>query len=154
MIYPSNFFITSGKGQSSHELVAFDNGLIDAHIANYNLSKVSSILPAGAVRAEKVGLREGSLLLTAYATISSNHPGTRIATAVGVGIPCSSEEVGVIMEFSGYCSAEEASARIKSMCTEAMQNHGIPCKEVLISAIDAVVEDNGYTSLISALSFW
>ena len=154
MKYPDSFFISSGIGISEHQLVAFDNALIDARIANYNLLRVTSILPAGATQANSIELREGSPLLTAFARIDSNTPGDCIATAVGVAIPSSSGDVGVIMEYSGHCTSLEAEEKIKAMCIEAMHNHGIAYKDILVTSIDAVVGDNGYTSLISALSFW
>ena len=154
MKYPKKFLITSGIGHSKNQLVAFDNALINAKISNYNLLKVSSILPAGAKCVKKIDLKEGSPLLTAYARIDSNIPGTRIATAVGAAIPCSKKDIGVIMEFSGYCTAKEAEDTIKEMCAEAMENHGIPFSEIIVSSIDTVVESNEYTSLISAISFW
>ena len=154
MRYPEAYFISSGKGYSEHQLVAFDKALCDARIANYNLLKVSSILPAGATQSDEIGLREGSPLLTAYARIDSNSPGDQIATAVGVAIPCSNTNVGVIMEYSGHCTATEAEARIKAMCAEAMENHGISYKEILVSSVDAIVEDGNYLSLISAVAFW
>ena len=153
MRYPESYFISSGKGCSEHQLVAFDKALCDAGIANYNLLKVSSILPAGAIKADKIGLREGSPLLTAYARIDSNSPGDRIATAVGVAIPCRNTDVGVIMEYAGHCTAAEAETHIRAMCAEAMNNHDIEYNEILVSSIDAVVDDN-YLSLISAIAFW
>ena len=154
MVYPKSFFISSGLGYSEHQLVAFDNALCNAGLANYNLLKVSSILPAGAKKANKVAVRKGSPLLTAYAHIESNSPGEHIATAVGVAIPCSSDDVGVIMEYSGYCTATDAEDHIKAMCKEAMSNHGIPYKEIMVSSIEAVVENSNYTSLVSAIAFW
>ena len=154
MRYPESYFISSGKGRSKHQLVAFDKALCDAGIANYNLLKVSSILPAGATKVDKIGLREGSPLLTAYARIDSNSPGDRIATAVGVAIPCDNNDVGVIMEHSGHYTATEAENHIRAMCAEAMKNHGIEYNEILVSSIDAVVDDDNYLSLISAIAFW
>ena len=43
--YPTEYRLSSGTGTSPHELVAFDNALLSAGISNYNLLKVSSILP-------------------------------------------------------------------------------------------------------------
>ena len=154
MRYPESYFISSGKGCSEHQLVAFDKALCDAGIANYNLLKVSSILPAGAIKADKIGLREGSPLLTAYARIDSNSPGDRIATAVGVAIPCDTNNVGVIMEYSGHCTSAEAETHIRAMCAKAMNNHGIEYNEIVVSSIEAIVSDDNYLSLISAIAFW
>lgn len=155
MNYPSHFYLNSGSGSSKYPLVAFDKALIEASISNYNLVKISSILPSGATQADIIDVKEGSPLLTAYARIDSNIPGTQIATAVGVAVPTDPESVGVIMEFSGYCSSSEASRTVREMCLEAMENHCITCKEVLITSIDAVIsEQKEFTSLVSAVSIW
>ena len=81
------YYIASGSGQSKYQLVAFDNALIQAGLSNYNLVRVSSILPAMATRRQYVDLELGIPLHTAYATVSSNTPGEKIATAIAVGIP-------------------------------------------------------------------
>lgn len=153
--YPTSFFMSSGLGMSQYPLVAFDAALLDAQIANFNLLKISSILPSKATQVNRINVKEGSPLLTAYAKIDSNIAGTQIATAVGVAIPANADDVGVIMEYSGYCSKSEAVETVSAMCKEAMRNHEIEYKEVLTTAVDAIVPEGGaYTSLVSALATW
>lgn len=154
LAYPTHFHITSGAGVSKHPLVAFDQALIRAEIANYNLLRVSSILPIGCKREEKMSLCQGALLPTAYATISSCEAGCQLATAVAVGIPARDGDVGVIMEYSGQCSEEEARETVCSMVREAMKNHEIPMKEILVSSIAGVVPSGECLSLISAIALW
>lgn len=154
MTYPTRFVLCSGRGKSIHKLVSFDNALIEAGISNYNLLRVSSILPIGCERVDRVDKRLGSALLCAYGAISSNEIGKTIASAVAVGVPENSECVGVIMEFSGYCDANEADRIVREMTVEAMKNHDIACKEVLSSSIDAYVADENYQTVISALAMW
>ena len=152
--YPDKFTIVSGMGEAKERLVAFDNALISAGISNYNLLRVSSILPVNCMRAGKIDKREGSVLLTAYGTISSKQPGEKIASAVSVGIPRHSEDIGVIMEYSGVCSKEEAESTVREMAREAMINHGILCKEILSSSIEKIVQNNRYAAVISAIAMW
>ncbi|MBO5785997.1 MAG: arginine decarboxylase, pyruvoyl-dependent [Clostridia bacterium] len=152
--YPKEYVMTSGSGVASQKLVAFDKALVDAGISNYNLLKVSSILPIGCERKSKVDKKQGSALLTAYATITSDEIGTTISTAVAVGIPERESDVGVIMEFSGKCSADEAVATVKQMVIEAMHNHNIPCATVDVTFAEGTVQGEGYLTLISALSMW
>lgn len=154
MTYPTRFALCSGNGKAIHKLVSFDNALIGAGISNYNLLKVSSILPIACKRVDKVDKRLGSALLCAYGAISSNELGKTIASAVGVGIPQNCEDVGVIMEFSGYCDASEAERIVREMTLEAMKNHKIECKEVLCSSAEAFVCDENYQTVISALAMW
>lgn len=152
MTYPTKYYITSGKGTSKHQLVAFDNALLDAGISNYNLLKVSSILPESCTQQDNVDVRKGSALLTAFASVSSDHPSERIATAVAVGIPKDRNQIGVIMECKGITSAE-TEQRAREMVTEAMENHGIELEEIKSSSIEGVVEE-GFLSLVSAIAMW
>lgn len=145
--------ISSGSGKADQTLVAFDLALIHAGISNYNLLRVSSILPPGAKEATEIGLPEGSLLPTAYGTIVSDIPGDRIASAVAIGFPCDESKVGVIMEYEGHCSKEQAETSVRQMTIEAMRNHGIEMKHIIVSGVDAVVE-NGCASCISAVAMW
>lgn len=92
--------ITSGAGASNYELVAFDSALQDAGIADYNLIKISSILPAGAHVEPEIGAEKGSIIPTAYATVSDNRCNTFLQTGVAIGIPEDDKVVGVIMEDS------------------------------------------------------
>lgn len=146
------YYIASGSGQSKYQLVAFDNALIQAGLSNYNLVRVSSILPAMATRRQYVDLELGIPLHTAYATVSSNTPGEKIATAIAVGIPKMATNIGVIMEGVGN-TADETAEVARQMVMEAMNNHGIEIDRVEFSAVEGTVED-GYLSLVSAIAMW
>ena len=146
--------LTSGVGKGIYQLVAFDAALIGAGISNYNLLKVSSILPPASQKEEHISVVEGSPLLIAYGAISSNTLGEKIAAAVGVGIPVNPKQVGVIMEFAGKCSADEAKKQVVDMVRIGMLNHGIPYKEIETSCVEAVVSDDKWVSVISAIPLW
>ena len=151
----NNYYITSGSGTSdnpNHKLVAFDNALIQAGISNYNLVRVSSILPASAIRQTAMNLPLASPLHTAYATVSSNILGEQIATAIAVGIPKNKSDIGVIMEAIGT-TAEETAEIARSMVIEAMKNHGIEIDHIEFSSIEGTVS-TGYLSLVSAIAMW
>jgi arginine decarboxylase len=152
--YPENYMISSGKASGAQQLVAFDAALIDAGISNYNLLRVSSILPVGCVRKAAVEKKEGSALLTAYGSVSTNVKGETIASAVAVGIPCDAGRVGVIMEYADRCDAETAEKTVREIVLSAMENHGIPCKEVQSSAIEATASGDGWISVISSIAMW
>ena len=152
--YPKHFLITSGSGTATSQLVSFDNALISAGISNYNLLRVSSILPIGCKQEKKIFEKEGSAILVAYASISSDDTDTIISSAIAVGIPKDPERVGVIMEYSGNCSASVADDYVRKMTYEPMKNHGIDCLDIQSSSIDAIVNQNGYKSVISAIVMW
>ena len=152
--YPRKFRISSGAGAASHELVAFDSALIAAGISNYNLLRVSSILPIGCCQEDAVDKKEGSALLVAYGSTGTNVSGETVASAVGIGIPQDDTQVGVIMEYAGVCTAGIAAEQVEAMVAAAMKNHGIPCKEILTSSIESTSHDGEYVSVISAVALW
>lgn len=150
----SNYYISAGKGRSNYKLVAFDNALISAGISNYNLLKVSSILPAKCKRKSSIEVEFGKSLLTAYASISSNCNGERISACVAVGIPKNKDEIGIIMEYSDYATEAHVKNICVNMVIEAMKNHSIEIAEVISSSISGVVMEEEYLSLISAIALW
>lgn len=124
-----NYCVSSGVGVSNKRLPSFDKSLLAAGVGNYNLVKLSSILPARCV--EKTtedlhfDLREGSILPVAYATITSDKFGEMIASAVAIGIPKDKNKVGVIMEFSAVgMNKDDAWAVVRSMVDEAFEERG------------------------------
>lgn len=97
MIVPSHYTIVSGKGSSKHALVAFDNALLDAGIGDYNLVKVSSIIPSGCIFRDTVNIEKGSILYTAYAE-QVVQDGQLRSTAVAIAFPKRVNENGVILK--------------------------------------------------------
>ncbi len=140
---PKKFALVVGKGEGKSKLTAFDAALLDAGIGNTNLLRVSSVLPPRCELREKPELSFGMLLPVAYGTISSNQKGQRISAAIGVGIPEDPDCFGMIMEFSGTCSAEEAASAVEAMVREAFEMRGIRLREVLVKSIEHVVEECG-----------
>lgn len=150
---PSHFKISSGIGKSRLELVAFDNALSSAGISNYNLVRVSSVLPSGCIQENEVPLKYGSILYTAYGSFASNISDQTIASAVSIAVP-QNDEIGIIMEHAGMCRESEARAIVTVMAEEAMRNHGIPIKHILCSSIEATTEENVFFTVISAVTMW
>ena len=153
-ICPNNYMISSGYGISKYKLVSFDNALINADISNYNLVRVSSILPAGCKMAEKIPLKNGSMLLVEYGSISSNEIGKRLASAISVAIPQNLSEAGIIMEYSDFCTAQQAAETAQEMAQIAMENHEIKIKDIICSSMEKVVENSEFITVISAVSMW
>lgn len=151
--YPKRFFISSGIGKDTYELVSFDNALLNSGLSNYNLLRVSSILPIGCKQANKICVKQGSPLLVAYGSISSNTREATISSAVSVAIPQKKSDIGIIMEYSGYCDSLFAEATVKKMAEEAMKNHNLLIKEILCSSIETHV-DNSYATAFSAVAMW
>lgn len=153
-MYPQNYHISSGKGNSTFELVSFDKALIDAGISNYNLLRVSSILPSGCKKCLTIDLKQGSPLLVAYGTISSNEAGRLISSAVGIGIPFNNSDIGIIMEYSGFTEANEAEETVKQMIIDSMNNHNVKLNQIELSSIEGIVPESGFLSVISSVALW
>ncbi|WP_066634579.1 pyruvoyl-dependent arginine decarboxylase [Desulfolucanica intricata] len=147
---PKKFFITAAGSEGRSGLTAFDNALLKARIGNINLIRVSSILPPGANYDPDLQIPPGSLVPTAYGYIISDVPGEKIAAAVGVGF--SSDTFGVIMEFSGRCSREEAHKNIVDMLKESFETRGMELVDMKIAAVEHVVESVG--CCLAAVPMW
>ena len=140
------YMIKTGVGISDKYLPSFDKALLEAGVGNYNLVRLSSILPAKCVCVDKIDIPEGSLLPTAYATISSSKERDVISSAIGVGFPENKEFVGVIMEYSAINKAkDETEMIVREMIKEAFEIRGWKLKDIKSVAVSAEVEKEGET---------
>lgn len=147
---PKKFFVTAGSAEGKNGLNAFDNALLKARIGNLNLMRVTSILPPGVQYCPEMEIPPGSLVPTAYGYIVSDVPGELIAAAVGVGF--SKDSFGVIMEFSGKCTREEAEKAIEKMLIEAFETRGMELAGKRIAAVEHRVVKIGCA--LAAVPLW
>jgi len=148
---PKKYFVTAGASEGKTKMNAFDNALLQARIGNINLLRVSSILPPEACYDPGLVLPPGSLVPTAYGFIQSCQAGELIAAAVGVGID-RSNHFGVIMEFSGSCSREEAVVQVEEMLREAFAVRGMDLNEIKTAGAEHRVLANGCA--LAAVPMW
>ena len=148
------FILTVGLGTGSSSLNSFDAALYSSGVANYNLVRVSSILPAKAIEKNEISIQEGSVLHTAYAAETTNINGDIISAAIAVGVPTDDSHVGVIMEFSGHCSKEEAEGQVVAMVDEAMKLRGYQVKEIKHQAVEAKGISEKFTTVFAAIAMW
>ncbi len=144
------YLICAGKGRAGTLLTSFDAALLDAGVGNYNLIKVSSILPEGFEEVNKVDLPEGSLLPIAYGAVSDFEDGKRITAAIAVGIP--EKGVGVIMEYSGSLPEDEAREKVEAMAREALELRGVGIVEIKSKVISTIVK--GPTTVFAGVALW
>ncbi|HHT46101.1 MAG TPA: arginine decarboxylase, pyruvoyl-dependent [Firmicutes bacterium] len=148
---PERFIIVSAAAEANYALTAFDNALLKAGIGNVNLVKISSILPPGCSEEENgISFPPGAFVPTAYGSICSETKGELIAAAVGIGF--SQDSFGVIMEFSGKCSAEEARNNVEAMIREAFLNRRQALKDMKIKCVEHRVEKAG--AALAAVALW
>ncbi|MBI4962167.1 MAG: arginine decarboxylase, pyruvoyl-dependent [Desulfomonile tiedjei] len=118
---PKRFFLTSGFGEASTDLNAFDAALLQAGIGDTNLIKLSSILPPGAEEVEPFPLPKGSLVPLAYGERVSSEQGITISAAVAVGIPEDPAAAGLIMECSRIGEPGPCEEAVQAMVREGME---------------------------------
>jgi arginine decarboxylase len=134
---------TAGHAEGGTTLNAFDNALLAAGIGNINLLKVSSILPPEVPVVELPKIKPGALVPTAYAAMTSETPGETVAAAVGYAVPDDPAKNGVIMEFHGVASRDEAERQIRAMLDEAFRVRGETIAEMRVFGVEHRVERIG-----------
>lgn len=149
-----HFTLSVGFGHSQSRINAFDRALVAAGISDYNLIKISSILPPECIQEESVVVRKGGLLPTAYTYIHANSVGTLLAAAVAVGVPEDSRDIGVIIKHCGYSSKDEIEQLACSFAMQAMNDRRIKIKTVVSAAIECSVEISEDYCAFAAVSLW
>lgn len=134
---------TAGHAEGGTPLNAFDNALLAAGIGNINLIKVSSIVPPDVAIIDLPKVKPGALVPTAYAAVTSEVPGQRVAAAVGYALPDDPARAGVIMEFHGVASRQEAEQAIHAMLEEAFRVRGETMRTKEVFAVEHTVERVG-----------
>lgn len=134
----SRFVVRTGTGVGRRALNAFDAALVDAGMGDYNLIRVSSILPPEAVRGDGLPLPPGSRLPVAYASELVEEPGHRISAAIAVARPADPSCNGVIMEFHAHGTADDAERIVREMAADAMDLRDLEVAEIVSSSVEAV----------------
>ena len=147
---PKKVKLVAAGAEGPTPLNAFDNALLRAGIGNLNLLRVSSILPPGCIHETEFSIPAGSLTPTAYGYLLSEEPGQEIAAAIGVGF--SDDDYGVIMEFEGVCSRDEAAQRVAEMVRQAFATRGKHLRETKVEAAAHRVEKCG--AVLAAAVMW
>lgn len=148
---PEQYFPFAAKATAGTTLNAFDLALKEAGISDYNLLKVSSIIPAGA-REAIPDLPKGSLLAVAFGFLTSEEEGRFISAAVALGLPKERGGVGVIMEFAGYRGLEEAEQIAQGMARDALMQRGLGVKEIKVYS--AGMEVKGPSCVMAGVALW
>jgi len=137
----TRYSLVSGRGEGDAPLTAFDAALLEATVGNYNLVRVSSVMPAGAVYQDGFELPIGTVLYIAYGTYRSSVAGERICAAIGVGR--TAEGHGMIMEYAGPGTAEDAGHQVERMVRESFGRRGWEVASIQVRTVEHVVETNG-----------
>lgn len=108
---PTRLFLTKGCGTHREKLQSFELALRDAGIAQFNLVRVSSILPPNVkIVPRKSGgqlLNPGQVVFCVMSDGATNEPHRLVASSVGLGIPKNPDHYGYLSEHHSYGQTEE-----------------------------------------------
>ena len=140
-----------GHAEGETELNAFDNALIAAGIGHWNLVKVTSIAPPGALLVdEPIEIEPGSLVPAVLALVVSRDPGQTISACIGIGL--SSGGHGMIMEHAGPGNPHEMEGNVRDIVHEAMDRRGLKAEQLALRSVTHTVQRVG--SCVAAVVLW
>jgi arginine decarboxylase len=109
---PRKLFLTKGVGRHKEKLSSFELALRNAGIAEFNLVKVSSIVPPHCqVIPRKSGLRmftPGQIIHCVLSQTADNEPHRLLAASIGVALPKDRNDYGYLSEHHSYGQPEKA----------------------------------------------
>ena len=112
MFIPTKAFLTKGVGRHKEKLTSFEMALRDAHLANFNLVRVSSIFPPHCELVDREEglsmLKPGQVLFTVVAESATNEPSRLVAASIGLALPADPSHHGYISEHHSYGQNEVA----------------------------------------------
>jgi len=103
---PKEVFLTSGVGKHKEKLTSFEMALRDAFISNFNLVKVSSILPphCKVITKEKglMKLNAGQVVYCVMSSNQTNEPHRLISASIGLAVPGDRNKYGYLSEHHSF----------------------------------------------------
>lgn len=147
----NNYKIVSGIGEACYELLAFDKALVNAGIGDYNLVRVSSILPSGCIESKDISVEKGGILYTAYASAIVK-AGESKSLAVAIALPVDNLLNGVIFETEADLG--NAEKYVKDMCATAMLTRNRTVKDYQSTSVDIYGKESVYVCGLVAVVMW
>jgi len=112
MFLPTRAFLTKGVGRHKEKLTSFELALREAHIAQYNLVRVSSIFPPNCQLVSwEQGVKQlmpGQVVFAVVAEASTNEPSRLAAAALGLAIPADPNHHGYISEHHAFGQRQQS----------------------------------------------
>lgn len=151
MFLAKKYYLTTGVGVDEYEIASFDKALMDAGLSEYNLVKVSSIIPPFAKQCMFVDSTPGSILFTAYSQIATKKDEI-IASAIVAAIPNENNYTGVIMEYSCLGSKEKALGVARQLAADAMYRRKVNDYRMIDKCIEATGTSGLTTTTFCAIA--
>jgi arginine decarboxylase len=112
MWVPKKMFLTKGVGRHREKLSSFELALRNAGIAEFNLVRVSSIVPPNCqVISRKAGLNlltPGQIIFCVLSQNATNEAHRLLAASIGVALPKDRNNYGYLSEHHGFGQTERA----------------------------------------------
>ena len=109
---PAKAFLTKGVGRHKEKLTSFEMALREAHIAQFNLVRVSSIFPPNCELVARdegsKNLRPGQIVFAVVAEAQTNEPSRLAAAAIGLAIPADLSHHGYISEHHAFGQRQQS----------------------------------------------
>lgn len=147
---PKRYCLVSGVGKDICKISSFDSALLDAGIGNYNLVKISSILPPESQSADSISAADGSVLYTAYIAETTTDS-EQISAAVAVAIPENRRSFGVIIKYALKGPKSEAEKEASWLAERAMKKRGIPVARIESIGAEIIGGDTCYSTAFAGL---
>jgi arginine decarboxylase len=113
LFIPTKAFLTKGVGRHKEKLTSFEMALRDAHLASFNLVRVSSIFPPECQLVDREEgmslLRPGQVVFAVIAESATNEPSRLVAASIGVAMPADQSHHGYISEHHSFGQNESVS---------------------------------------------
>jgi arginine decarboxylase len=139
---------------------SFDNAMRKARIADFNIIRVTSIVPP---ETPVILLQEdgavlkglGHMLPAVYEAIYSNTPGDIISAGVGIGVPRKSvgDSSGVIFTFSAHEPPDIVRSTLRDMVEEGMDEMRYIKDYEFKSAVASATVERGFVCAFSSAAF-
>lgn len=145
--------VTAGIGRGPTELAAFDAALQDAGVANYNLVRLSSVLPLGSRVVVGTGPQApgggwGDVLYSVYAERRAARP--EAGAFAGVGwVQDATSGAGLFVEHDGSSRAEVEDA-IAASLDDMTRRRGLPLGPVRSVVVGEVCDGRPVCALVVA----
>jgi arginine decarboxylase len=112
LFVPGKAFLTKGVGRHKEKLTSFELALRDAHIAQYNLVRVSSIFPPHCeMLSWEQGIKilmPGQVVFAVVAEAATNEPSRLCAASIGLAVPADPNHHGYISEHHAFGQRQQS----------------------------------------------
>lgn len=109
---PRLFFLVKGNGKHKEKLASFETALKDAGISQFNLVRVSSIVPPRCrMITREQGLKHlhaGEIVNLVLAQNETNEPRRLMAASIGIAIPAKKDQYGYLSEHHSFGETDKA----------------------------------------------